>query len=188
MGRNAIRCEYITYKNSISSTKIAEGSIREWYCYQDTEELKQILHLMGDITEGYALDWFKNNVPEVDLLPDNFLEEAWREKIENFIRIHQIQLEESDSSIAKLDEILRGKVSREEMYAVSFCFGEIIRKQFGADWDFSEETGPYIRNIAGDYNYVRKPFALVLAVVSDPFENSLQEYFHIIRDIVDRLK
>lgn len=134
----AIRCTYQTDSKSISSTKLAEGKVHEWYVYKDEEELHRILNLFGEITEKFALQWFEQNAANRPLAIPNYLENDWLKSIDDFIQTNHLELE-SSSSLVKLDELIAQGLNHNEIYLVGFCFGEMLVKHFGGVWEYDRK-------------------------------------------------
>lgn len=84
--------------------------------------------------------------------------------------------------------MLKQEVSKEEIYSISYCLGEIIKHNFGAEWDYSSEDGPYIKNIAGSEKIVLKPFVLVTKTVINSDILSLEYFFTNVKSAVDGIK
>ncbi|WP_339257667.1 hypothetical protein MKZ12_26995 [Paenibacillus sp. FSL R5-0713] len=179
-----IRCTFQTGSNSISSTKLAEGSIREWYVYQSKEELHQILNYFGELVEKYALQWFAEHAVVLSPAPPNYLGTEWIDFMHDFIETNHIKLEDP-SSVVILDELIKQEIDQNETYSVGFCFGEIIIKRFGAEWEYNKEQGPMIKNIAGNPRFKRSPHELVKKVLESRNQLSLQRYYNDIEFVVE---
>ncbi|KZS48796.1 hypothetical protein AWU65_24090 [Paenibacillus glucanolyticus] len=143
--------------------------------------------MIVDITEKYALKWFEQIKVKKKDLPDNFLKEEWAPLLQSFIRKNSIKFDNIES-ILILDKMLKKEVSKEEIYSISYCFGEIIKQNFGAEWDYSPEDGPFINNIAGSEKIALKPFVLVTKIVMNPDVLSLEYFFINIKSAVDGIK
>lgn len=182
----AIRCTFQTDSKSISSTKLAEGKVHEWYVYRNNEELHQILNYFGELIEKYALQWFAEHAVALSPAPPNYLGTEWIDFMHDFVETNHIKLE-VPSSIVILDELIVQGIDQNEIYSVGFCFGEIIIKRFGAEWEYTKEQGPMIKNIAGNPRFRRSPHELVKNVLASRNQLSLQRYYNDIEFVVEDL-
>ncbi|MCV4232481.1 hypothetical protein OHJ21_14955 [Virgibacillus sp. LDC1] len=184
---NAISCEYRKGTSTRNTIAFLRDRIEQVHVFSDESTLKEELKLIVDITEKYALKWFEQIKVKKKNPPDNFLKEEWAPLLQSFIRKNSIEFDNIES-ISILDKMLIQEVSKEEIYSISYCFGEIIKQNFGAEWDYSPEDGPYIKNIAGSKKIALKPFVLVTKTVMNPDALSLEYFFTNIKSAVDGIK
>ncbi|MCM3133745.1 hypothetical protein M3629_13190 [Paenibacillus polysaccharolyticus] len=179
---NAIRCTFQTGSKSVSSTKLERHQVNEWYMYQDKEELRSIFKHFLKIIEQFALPWFAKNTEFTPPPAPNYLEGNWRNPIENFVNNNKLNLHSSES-VEILDQLVIKGLVQDEIYYVSYCFGEIIRNQFGGQWRYDAEKGPRMDNIGGIAAFKRWPHTLVNIVIKEK-TLSLKRYFEDIAYVV----
>lgn len=186
---NMIYCEYRKGTSSRYSVNFLRDLTKREHVFIDESNLREELRLIVDITEKYALKWFEKIKVQKKIPVDNFLSEEWVPSIQAFISKHSIDLKNSQS-ISDLDKLLKQEVSKIEMYAISYCFGEIIKQNFAAEWEFSSdsEDGPIITNIAGRKNFYLQPYTLVRKTIIHPDDLSLVYFFTNIKSEVDDMK
>lgn len=181
--KNAISCEYRKGTSSRNSIAFLRDRIAQVHVFVDEDTLIEELNLILKITEEYALKWFEKINVEKKSSPDNFLNEEWFPSIQSFISKHSIDLKNPES-FSVLDKLLKQEVSKMDIYSISYCFGEIIKQNFGAEWDFSSEAGPYIKNIAGRKNFELKPYILVRKTIKNLDDLSLVNFYTNIKSAV----
>lgn len=181
-----IYCEYRKGTSSRNSVDFLKDLTKREHAFVDESTLREELRLIIDITENYALKWFEKIKVQKKIPVDNFLGEEWVPSIQTFISKHSIDLKNPES-ISTLDKLLKQEVTKRDMYAISYCFGEMIKQNFGAEWEFSSksEDGPTINKIAGRKNFELKPFTLVRKTIIHPDDLSLFYFFTNIKSAVD---
>lgn len=185
--KNMIYCEYRKGISSRYSVDFLRVLTKREHVFVDESTLREELRLIIDITEKYALEWFEKIKVKKKIPVDNFLSEERVSSIQTFISKHSIDLNKPES-LFTLDKLLKQEVTKMDMYAISYCFGEMIKQDFGGEWNFCSEDGPYIKNIAGRKNFELKPYILVKKIIRDPDELSLVYFFTNIKNAVDVMK
>ncbi|MDO7905532.1 hypothetical protein Q5741_03795 [Paenibacillus sp. JX-17] len=182
--KNAIRCSY-SNGTTFNNSALLLGQLEEWQFYDSVDSLREKLQLIGDITINYALKWFKDNAPK-KARAQNFLDITWEPVIKEFIARNNIDLF-SSNSVDILDHLLELNPNENDIMVISYCYGEIIRNNFGADWVYDEFGEPIVNNIGGKVGYKRRPFSITNIVLKDS-STSLREYFDIIHGLVEKFR
>ncbi|WP_340029718.1 hypothetical protein MHB71_12170 [Paenibacillus sp. FSL H7-0940] len=180
---NAIRCTFQTGSESVSSTKLAERKVDEWYVYQNEEELTEVLHKLRKIIEQYALPWFAENTQLIPSATPNYLDESWKDSIQEFMKKNKIDINNSES-VGILDQLVISNLSQKDIYFISYCYGEIIISQFGGEWKYVANNGPRVDNIGGNPAFKRLPHDFVNKVIENK-NLSLQRYYEDIAFVLE---
>ncbi|SDX68182.1 hypothetical protein [Paenibacillus sp. PDC88] len=184
--KNAIRCEYRKGTSSRNTIAFLRDRIEQVHVYSDETTLREELESIVEVTEKFAMDWFETIKVGVKSSPDNFLGSEWNITIQSFISENNIDLN-NPQSILTLDNLLKKEISREDIYSVSYCFGEITRHHLGGEWDVHSEDGPFIKNIAGSKEMTLKPYNLVMKTMVAPNELSLMYFFEIFKNAANEM-
>nr|WP_145404030.1 hypothetical protein [Paenibacillus xylanexedens] len=180
---NAVRCTFQTGSKSISSSKLAGHQLSEWYVYQNKEELRSVFQHFLEIIEQFAISWFAEHAEFIPPAVPNYLEENWRNSIEDFINKNKLNLHNSES-IEILDQLVIRGLEQDEVYVISYCFGEIIKNECGGEWTYDSEKGPRVNNIGGIPAFKRWPHTLVNKVMKEK-TLSLKRYFEDIAYVLE---
>ncbi|MFJ2043902.1 hypothetical protein ACIOBL_09875 [Paenibacillus taichungensis] len=180
---NAIRCTFQIGSKSVSSTKLAERKVHEWYVYESEEELRRVLHNLREIIEQFALPWFAENAESIPSATPNYLDESWKSSIQEFMKKNKININNSES-VGILDQLVISDLSQKDIYFISYCYGEIIINQFGGQWKYDADNGPRVDNIGGNPAFKRLTHELVNKVIKNK-NLSLQRYFEDIAFVLE---
>ncbi|WP_411342703.1 hypothetical protein ACE3MZ_13640 [Paenibacillus sp. WLX1005] len=127
--QKGLRLTYYKERQSVSSTMLTACSFtEEYYYYSDEESLCNLLDKFIRITENYALDWFESIKPISQFPQENYYQESWKSKTENFMNENRLIF--SENSIKKLDEILGNNHNKDFFFYASRFIGDYIVSEF----------------------------------------------------------
>ncbi|WP_419892186.1 hypothetical protein [Paenibacillus xylanexedens] len=82
----------------------------------------------------------------------------------------------NSEAVGILDQLTTSDLSQQDIYFISYCYGEIITNQFSGEWKNDADNGPRVDNIGGNPAFKRWPHELVNKVITNK-NLSLQRYF-----------
>ncbi|WP_046227067.1 hypothetical protein [Paenibacillus dauci] len=181
--QKGIRLEYIKEGQTINSHMFIDpSSVEQYYYYKDAESLEKLMDTFIEITKEYGLSWFEQVTPKNTFPEENYLEENWKHKTQIFMI--QNNLDYSEESIQKLEELLEENHSTDHFFCASRYVGEYLVNQFAAKWGMDRNYGPYVDHIGGSKTFKRYPHQMIEYSLESHHATSVLEHIQIIKNLV----
>ncbi|MEC0233390.1 hypothetical protein P4H71_03355 [Paenibacillus kribbensis] len=185
---NALRITFMTEAAYIYSFYFIDGTkMEKLHYYEDEQSLRDIFTTLGEIIDQYALKWFEENVPKDTLPPANFLGEGWFKKLEKFVEVNNLNLED-ENSLKTIEDLLSSEPSVDAILLSSYFLGELFIHTLDGEWYYDQNYGPSIKNIGGISNFNREPYQISNSFASNPQNNSIIKHYQAIAGTVKSLR